>query len=70
MAQELCHLFNIVLNSETVPDEFRKDMIVRLPKRRSKQLQQLAKDYAAISPWTVLCSILLNRLKDDLDKRL
>ena len=28
-AQELCHLFNIV--SGTVPDEWRKGMIVRLP---------------------------------------
>ena len=33
MAQELCHLFNIVWNSGTVPDELRKGMIVRLPKR-------------------------------------
>ena len=33
MAQELCHLFNIVWNSGTVPDEWRKDMIVRLSKR-------------------------------------
>ena len=26
-------------------------MIVRLPKRGSKQMQQLARDYTAISPW-------------------
>ena len=52
MAQELCHLFNIVWNSGTVPDEWRKGMIIRLPKKGgSKQLQQLARDYTTISPW-------------------
>ena len=33
MAQELCHLFNIVWNFETVSDKWRKGMIVRLPKK-------------------------------------
>ena len=33
MAQELCHLFNMIWNSGTVQDEWRKRMIVRLPKK-------------------------------------
>ena len=36
MAQELCNLFKIVWNAETVPDEWKKGKekrIVRLPKR-------------------------------------
>ena len=33
MTQELCYLFNVVSNSENVPDEWRKGMIVRLPKK-------------------------------------
>ena len=71
MAQELCHLFNIVWNSETVPDEWRKGMIVRLPKKGDLSNCNNWQSITLLSVrGKVLCSILLNRLKDDLNKRL
>ena len=71
MAQELSHLFNIVWNSGTVPDEWRKGMIVRLPKKGHLSNCNNWQGITPLSvPGKVFCAILLNRLKDDIDKRL
>ena len=70
MAQELCHLLNIIWNSATVPDEWRKGMIVRLPKRELSNCNCRLEITLLSVPGEVLCSVLLNRLKDNLDKRL
>ena len=66
MAQELCHLFNIVWNSETVPDEWRKGMIVGLPKKGDLSYCYTWRGITLLSvPGKVFCSILLNRLREE-----
>ena len=50
---------------------WRKGMIVRLPKKGDLRNCNNWQEITLLSvPGKVLCSILLNRLKDDLDKRL
>jgi len=68
VAQELTHLFNRLWHAEDVPEEWRQGIIIPLPCLSG------CNNWRGITilsvPGKAFCSIILNRLKTELDQRL
>jgi len=71
VAQELTHLFNRLWHAEDVPEEWRKGIIIPLPKKECLSDCNNWRSITVLSvPGETFCIILLNRLKTELAKRL
>ena len=71
MIQKLVHLFNLCWTQEQVPEEWRKGLIVKLPKKGNISDCNNWRGVTLLSvPSKVFCAILLNRIKAATDKML
>ena len=71
VAQELIHLFNLLWHAEDVPEECRQGIIIPLPKKGCLSDCNNWRGITLLSvPGKAFCSIILNRLKTELDQRL
>ena len=68
VAQELTHLFNCLWHAEAVPEEWRQGIIISLPKKGCLSDCNNWRGITLLSvPGKAFCSIILNRLKTELD---
>jgi hypothetical protein len=68
---ELTHLFNLIWEKEEVPVDWGQGVIVTLPKKGSLSDCNNWRGITLLSvPGKAFCSVLLNRLKDEIDHTL
>jgi len=62
----LHHLINRIWNEEQIPDDWRKGLLVKLPKKKKGDLS-LCNNWRGITllsiPSKILCSVILQRIK-------
>ena len=70
-ANALHHLINRIWNEEQIPDDWRKGLLVKLPKKRDLSLCNNWRGITLLSiPSKILCSVILQRIKTEVDKTL
>ena len=67
----LHHLINRIWNEEQTPDDWRKGLLVKLPKKGDLSLCNNWRGITLLSiPSKILCSVILQRIKTEVDKTL
>jgi hypothetical protein len=65
----LHHLINRIWNEEQTPDDWRKGLLVKLPKKGDLSLCNNWRGITLLSiPSKILCSVILQRIKTEVDK--
>jgi hypothetical protein len=69
----LHHLINRIWNEEQIPDDWRKGLLVKVPKKKKGDLS-LCNNWRGITllsiPSKILCSVIIQRIKMEVDKTL
>lgn len=67
----LHHRTNRIWNEEQIPDDWRKGLLVKLPKKGDLSLCNNWRGITLLSiPSKILCSVILQRIKTEVDKTL
>ena len=70
-ANALHYLINRIWNEEQIPDDWRKGLLVQLPKKGDLSLCNNWRGITLLSiPSKFLCSVILQRIKTEVDETL